>query len=184
MHTRRSRAPFHRRFGGAREGKARPSTPGRPHLPFRRHRPNEPVGQPDTVKVESADTGSTAVKSGHGRGTGQVVPWRWRSLQVGECHYASKLVNSILERKSLSLELEKASMKKGLGLRSGVIKNIEIKKQNLADYIKLPTNNKVNLPRNDISISNNGYVYMSGNSLDDMHKKYGELVESIRVTYL
>lgn len=103
---------------------------------------------------------------------------------AGECHYASKLVNSILERKSLSLELEKASMKKGLGLRSGVIKNIEIKKQNLADYIKLPTNNKVNLPRNDISISNNGYVYMSGNSLDDMHKKYGELVESIRVTYL
>ena len=60
-------------------------------------------------------------------------------------------------------------MKKGLGLRSGVIKNIEIKKQNLADYIKLPTNNKVNLPRNDISFSTTGYVYMSGNSLHDMH---------------
>lgn len=102
---------------------------------------------------------------------------------AGESQYASKLVSSILEHKPLILNLDKCSMKKGLGLRSGVIKHIEIKKQSLADYIKLPTNNKVNLPRNDVSISNNGYAYLSGKDLDELDKKYRDLISSIVVDY-
>ena len=102
----------------------------------------------------------------------------------GEDQYASKLVDRLIFGKEMNLNLKKYSMKKSLFLKYGTIKDISIEKQYLADYIKLPTNNKVNLPRNDVSISNNGYAYISGDSLTDMHKKYRELVESIRVTYL
>jgi hypothetical protein len=74
-------------------------------------------------------------------------------------------------------------MKRDLGLKPGLIKSIEIKKDFLADYIKLPTNNKVNLPRNDLAISNNGYVYISGSDLNDLNEKYQNLISSIIVNY-
>ena len=81
------------------------------------------------------------------------------------------------------LNKSKCSMKRDLGLKPGLIKSIEIKKDFLADYIKLPTNNKVNLPRNDLAISNNGYVYISGSDLNDLNEKYQNLISSIIVNY-
>ena len=101
----------------------------------------------------------------------------------GENQYASKLVNSILNNKNMLLNTSKCSMKRDLGLKLGLIKSIEIKKDILADYIKLPTNNKVNLPRNDLAISNNGYVYISGSDINDLNEKYQNLISSIIVNY-
>jgi carbamoylphosphate synthase large subunit len=103
---------------------------------------------------------------------------------AGENHYASKLVNSILKNKNMLLNTNKCSMKRDLGLKPGFIKSIEIKKDFLADYVKLPINSKVNLPRNDVSISNNGYVYISGSDLNDMNEKYQNLISSIIVNYI
>jgi hypothetical protein len=102
---------------------------------------------------------------------------------AGENHYASKLVNSILKNKNMLLNTNKCSMKRDLGLKPGLIKSIEIKKDFLADHIKLPTNGKVNLPRNDVAIINNGYVYISGSDPTDMNEKYQNLISSIIVNY-
>ena len=102
---------------------------------------------------------------------------------AGESHYASKLVNSILKNKNMLLNTNKCSMKRDLGLKPGLIKSIEIKKDFLADHIKLPTNSKVNLPRNDVAIINNGYVYISGSDPNDMNEKYQNLISSIIVNY-
>lgn len=103
---------------------------------------------------------------------------------AGEEHYASKLTKKMLNGSVMHLNLHKCSMKKGLSLKPGTIDTIAIKEEQLAEYIKLPTNNKVNLPRNDVSISNNGYVYMSGTSLEELENKYRLLIQSMEVVYL
>jgi carbamoylphosphate synthase large subunit len=102
---------------------------------------------------------------------------------AGEKNYGSKLVSSILNKTSFSLNCDKHAVKQRLPFKVGKIKSLIIKKESLADYIKYPTNNKINLPRNDIAISNNGYVYVTGNDSRELDQKYRDLVDSIEIDY-
>jgi len=102
---------------------------------------------------------------------------------AGEKNYGSKLVTSILEKTDFSVTCDKNTIKRRLPFKAGKIKSLIIKKEFLADYIKYPTNNKINLPRNDVAISNNGYVYITGKDRQELEQKYRELIDSIEIVY-
>jgi hypothetical protein len=102
---------------------------------------------------------------------------------IGETEYGSKLVNKILEKTDFSMNCNKHIIKRRLPLRPGKIKNLKIEKTSLADYIKYPVNNRINLPRNDVAVSNNGYVYITGKTIEELETKYKELVDSMIVDY-
>lgn len=102
---------------------------------------------------------------------------------AGEKNYGSKLVNSILKKTNFSINCDRNAVKQRLPFKVGKIKSLVIKKESLADYIKYPTNNKINLPRNDIAISNNGYVYITGRDIQELEQKYRDLIDSIEIDY-
>lgn len=103
---------------------------------------------------------------------------------AGDPNYAPKLVERLLLGKDLVLDLKNCCMKKGLPLKNGTIKTLKINKDHLADFIKYPSSDRIFLLRNDPAIINNGYVYMTGNSLEELDQKYQELIDSIEVDYL
>lgn len=102
---------------------------------------------------------------------------------TGEVNYGSKLVMKILDKIDFSVDCQKNIIKRQLPLKTGKIKFLTIGKESLADYIKYPVKDKINLPRNDIAVSNNGYVYISGNNKKECETKYKELIDSISVLY-
>ncbi len=102
---------------------------------------------------------------------------------AGEKNYGSKLVSSILKKTYFSVDCYKNAVRQRLPFKVGKIKSLIIKKESLADYIKYPTNNRVTLPRNDIAISNNGYVYITGRDSQELEQKYRNLIDSIEIDY-
>lgn len=100
---------------------------------------------------------------------------------TGEQDYYKKLVEAIINNKKISIKGSPVKMKM-LPLAPGKIKSIEIKKKNLAEYIKLP-NGTIYHAINDNVVLNNGFVIVTGKSLEEIDIKIKDIFESINVIY-
>ena len=101
----------------------------------------------------------------------------------GEQKYYSKLVSKITQGQKMVLSTPKSVIQRRIPLAPGNFKTISIKNASLADYIKYPSEKKIALSRNDLSIVVNGYFYVSGNSISEAEQVYQKIIDSIEIDY-
>ena len=101
----------------------------------------------------------------------------------GEQKYYSKLVSKITQGQKMVLSTPKSVIQRRIPLAPGNFKTISIKNASLADYIKYPSEKKIALSRNDLSIVVNGYFYVSGNSIIEAEQVYQKIIDSIEIDY-
>lgn len=108
---------------------------------------------------------------------GGIIMWH-----AGEKDYGYKLMNKLLHGIDFTLSITKTVLFRQLPFNKKKIKHIEINKNSMADVISLPKG-QIQLVRNDLSVRNNGYVILTGDTPNDVEEKYRNFVAGLVVEY-
>lgn len=99
----------------------------------------------------------------------------------GETDYAWKLANKLINGKDFETTADKFVAYKALPFEKKSVKNISYNKE-LADEISIP-GKKIQILRNDLAVTNNGYVIFSATSKASLEEKIKLFFDDFKVEY-